>query len=50
MVRVFNCGVGMVVALDASAAEAAVTLSRASGIDATIIGALRPGTRRVVLT
>ena len=29
MVRVFNCGLGMVVALDPSAAEAAVTLARA---------------------
>jgi phosphoribosylformylglycinamidine cyclo-ligase len=50
MVRVFNCGLGMVVALDPSAAEAALTLARASGVDATLVGALRPGTGQVVLT
>lgn len=50
MVRVFNCGLGMVVALDASAAEAAVTLSRANGIDASIVGALQKGSQQVVLT
>ena len=49
MVRVFNCGLGMVVALDPSAAEAAVTLARASGVDASIVGTLRPGARQVVL-
>jgi phosphoribosylformylglycinamidine cyclo-ligase len=46
MVRVFNCGLGMVVALDASAAEAAVTLARANGIDASIVGALQKGSHR----
>ncbi|MGA7836138.1 MAG: phosphoribosylformylglycinamidine cyclo-ligase [Acidimicrobiales bacterium] len=50
MVRVFNCGLGMVVALDESAAEAAVTLARASGVDASIVGSLRPGTKQVVLS
>ncbi|HEV7958881.1 MAG TPA: phosphoribosylformylglycinamidine cyclo-ligase [Acidimicrobiales bacterium] len=49
MVRVFNCGLGMVVALDPSAAEAAVTLARASGVDASIVGALCPGARQVLL-
>ena len=49
MVRVFNCGLGMVVALDASAAEAAVSLARASGVDASIVGEVRVGTGRVVL-
>jgi hypothetical protein len=39
----------MVVALDPSAAEAAVTLARASGVDASIVGTLRPGARQVVL-
>lgn len=50
MVRVFNCGLGMVMALDASAAEAAVTLARTSGIEASIVGDVRAGTRQVVLT
>jgi phosphoribosylformylglycinamidine cyclo-ligase len=50
MVRVFNCGLGMVVAVDPSAAEAAVTLARAGGIDASIVGVLRAGSRQVVLT
>ncbi|HWD95961.1 MAG TPA: phosphoribosylformylglycinamidine cyclo-ligase [Acidimicrobiales bacterium] len=50
MVRVFNCGLGMVVALDPSAAEAALTLARASGVDASLVGTLRPGTGQVSLT
>jgi phosphoribosylformylglycinamidine cyclo-ligase len=50
MVRVFNCGLGMVVALDPSAAEAALTLARTMGVDATIVGEVRTGTRQVVLT
>jgi phosphoribosylformylglycinamidine cyclo-ligase len=50
MVRVFNCGLGMVVALDPSAAEAALTLARTMGIDATIVGEVRTGTKQVVLT
>ncbi len=50
MVRVFNCGLGMVVALDASAAEAAVTLARASGIGASVVGEVRAGAGRVVLS
>jgi phosphoribosylformylglycinamidine cyclo-ligase len=50
MVRVFNCGLGMVVALDPSAAEAAVTLARASGVDASIVGEVKTGAKNVVLT
>jgi phosphoribosylaminoimidazole (AIR) synthetase len=50
MVRVFNCGLGMVVAVDASAAEAAVTLSRALGLGASIVGDVRPGAKDVILT
>jgi phosphoribosylformylglycinamidine cyclo-ligase len=50
MVRVFNCGLGMVVALDPSAAEAALTLARTSGVDASLVGEVRSGTRQVVLT
>jgi phosphoribosylformylglycinamidine cyclo-ligase len=50
MVRVFNCGLGMVVVLDPSAAEAAVTLARASGVIASIVGTVRAGEHRVVLS
>ncbi|HEV3186779.1 MAG TPA: phosphoribosylformylglycinamidine cyclo-ligase [Acidimicrobiales bacterium] len=50
MVRVFNCGLGMVLAVDPSAAEAAVTLARSLGVGASLVGAIRPGTKEVVLT
>jgi phosphoribosylformylglycinamidine cyclo-ligase len=50
MVRVFNCGIGMVVALDASAAEAAVSLARANGVSAVLVGSVRTGTGEVVLS
>ena len=50
MVRVFNCGLGMVIALDASAAEAAVSLARASGLGASVVGEVRSGTGEVVFT
>ncbi len=49
MVRVFNCGLGMVVALDPSVAQAALTLARA-GVGASIVGEVRAGTGAVVLT
>jgi phosphoribosylformylglycinamidine cyclo-ligase len=50
MVRVFNCGLGMVLALDASAADAAITLSRAAGVTASVVGEVRAGHAQVVLT
>jgi len=50
MVRVFNCGLGMVVAVDANAAEAAVTLARASGISASVVGEVRAGSGQVVIS
>jgi phosphoribosylformylglycinamidine cyclo-ligase len=50
MVRVFNCGVGMVLALDPSAADAAVSLARMNGITAMIVGAVSSGTGEVVLS
>jgi phosphoribosylaminoimidazole (AIR) synthetase len=50
MVRVFNCGLGMVVAVDPDAAEAAVTAARTEGVAATIVGIVRPGGGKVVLT
>jgi phosphoribosylformylglycinamidine cyclo-ligase len=49
MVRVFNCGLGMVVAIDPRAADAAVALVRSRGVDATIVGSIRSGSGKVVL-
>ena len=50
MVRVFNCGLGMVVAVAPDAADAALELSRESGLDPSIVGEVRRGSSRVVLT
>ena len=50
MVRVFNCGLGMVLALDPSAADVAISLARAHGISAMTVGSLRAGTGEVVLS
>ncbi len=50
MVRVFNCGIGMVVAIEPSAADAALDVARASGVEAAIVGEIRPGSATVVLT
>jgi phosphoribosylformylglycinamidine cyclo-ligase len=50
MVRVFNCGLGMVVAIDASGADAAITLARTMGVTATEVGEVRVGSTKVVLT
>ncbi len=50
MVRVFNCGLGMVLALDPSAAAAALSVARTNGVNASIVGEIRAGSREVVLT
>jgi len=50
MVRVFNCGLGMVVAVDASVADAAVSLARNSGVVAMIVGSVTSGTGQVALS
>jgi phosphoribosylformylglycinamidine cyclo-ligase len=44
MLRTFNCGVGMMVAVGASDAEALVTLLNGEGETATIVGELRART------
>jgi phosphoribosylformylglycinamidine cyclo-ligase len=49
MVRVFNCGLGMVAAVDPSAADAAVALARSLGVDAMVVGSLRLGSGKVTL-
>ncbi len=43
MLRVFNCGVGMVLVADADAAEALAEGARAAGLGASVAGALEPG-------
>jgi phosphoribosylformylglycinamidine cyclo-ligase len=50
MVRVYNCGLGMVVALDASVADEAVSVARANGFGASIVGEVRQGAKEVILT
>ncbi len=50
MVRVFNCGLGMVVALDADAADAAVSIASANGVSAMMVGSIRSGTGEVELS
>ncbi len=50
MVRVFNCGLGMVVALDPSAADAALIAASMGGVTASVVGEIRSGTGRVALT
>jgi phosphoribosylformylglycinamidine cyclo-ligase len=50
MVRVFNCGLGMVIAVDPDAAEAAVTIARSAGMSANIVGTVRAGSQKVVLS
>ena len=50
MVRVFNCGLGMVVALDSSATDAAISIARDNGIVAMIVGSVTSGTGEVVLS
>ena len=49
MVRVFNCGLGMTVMLDADAADAAIDISRGVGVEATIVGEVIEGSRKVQL-
>jgi phosphoribosylformylglycinamidine cyclo-ligase len=50
MVRVFNCGLGMVVALEVSSADAAISIARANGVEATKVGSVKSGTGEVVLS
>ena len=49
MYRTFNCGIGMVAIVQASAAAEAVRLLRAHGEDAILIGEVRRGTRGVII-
>jgi phosphoribosylformylglycinamidine cyclo-ligase len=49
MYRVFNCGIGMTVHVAASDAHRAIEILRESGQEALVIGAVRTGTRGVVI-
>jgi phosphoribosylformylglycinamidine cyclo-ligase len=49
MYRVFNCGIGMTVHLRAGDADRAIGILRDMGQPALLIGAVRPGTRGVVI-
>lgn len=50
MVRVFNCGLGMVVAVDADDTDAAIEVVRAAGITVSVIGHVRSGSGSVILS
>jgi phosphoribosylformylglycinamidine cyclo-ligase len=49
MVRVFNCGLGMALVVDPDGADAAVSIARSAGHDASVIGEVVPGERGVDL-
>jgi phosphoribosylformylglycinamidine cyclo-ligase len=49
MYRTFNCGIGMIAIVPAHSAEAAVELLNSHGETATLIGAVRHGSRGVVI-
>lgn len=49
MARVFNLGIGMVVAVPPASAEAALSLLADSGLTASIVGRIETGSRRVRL-
>ena len=49
MVRVFNCGLCMTVLLDADGADAAVTIARGAGVEASVVGAVTAGSGTVQL-
>ena len=50
MVRVFNCGLGMVVAVDADDTDSAVEVARGAGLTVSVVGHVRSGSGSVVLS
>jgi len=50
MVRVFNCGLGMVVAVKADAVATALGVAAAKGQTATVVGSITSGSGKVVLS
>lgn len=49
MVRVFNCGLGMVLALDPARADEALEVLARAGVAAGVVGGVGPGEREVVI-
>jgi phosphoribosylformylglycinamidine cyclo-ligase len=49
MYRVFNCGIGMTIQLDAADVDKAIGLLRDAGQEALVIGEVRSGSRGVVI-
>ena len=49
MVRVFNCGLGMVVSVDADDVDDALAAAIDAGVTASVVGHARPGSGQVVL-
>ena len=49
MAKVFNLGIGMIVAVDPSAADRALAVLEASGVGATVVGSVTPGSGAVTL-
>jgi phosphoribosylformylglycinamidine cyclo-ligase len=49
MYRVFNCGIGMTVHVAAADADKTISLLRAAGQEAMVIGEIKTGTRGVVI-
>lgn len=50
MVRVFNCGLGMVAVVDAESADAVIDIARSGGVDATLVGAVSMGKGEVKIS
>lgn len=50
MVRVFNCGLGMVLAVDAQSVSTALEVARAMGQTATVVGSITSGSGKVDLS
>ena len=49
MYRTFNCGLGMTICVPAGEADRALGILRACGETAAVIGAVRSGSREVVI-
>ena len=49
MAKVFNLGIGMIVAVDPSAADRALAVLGASGVGAAVVGSVTPGSGAVTL-
>ena len=50
MVRVFNCGLGMTLAVASTRAHEAIEVARQRGVEASVVGSVRVGSREVVFS